>query len=163
MPQLQLPMFPAGVTEITPHLAFKKEDGRIVYFNGHMPVAIHDEKDLPSFRMVTSQFYVMGLVTQSDLTRVFGVTPISVKRSVKKFREHGPGGFYAERRVRGAAVLLPDVVEKAEELLAEDMKISDIAKQLSISPDTLRKGIDSGRVRVKKNGTPKGPSHSEVA
>jgi hypothetical protein len=163
MPQLQLPMFPAGVTEITPQLAFKKEDGRVVYFNGHMPIAIHDEKDLPSFRMVTSQFYVMGLVTQSDLTRVFGVTPISVKRAVKKFREHGPGGFYAERRVRGAAVLLPDVVEEAEELLAEDMKISDVAKQLSISPDTLRKGIDSGRVRVKKNGAPKGPSHLEVA
>lgn len=159
MPQLQLPMFPAGVTEITPQLAFKKEDGRVVYFNGHMPVAIHDEKDLPSFRMVTSQFYVMGLVTQSDLTRVFGVTPISVKRSVKKFREQGPGGFYAERRVRGAAVLLPDVVEKAEELLAEDMKVSDVAKQLSISPDTLRKGIDSGRVRVKKNGAPKNRSH----
>lgn len=154
MPQLQLPMFPAGVTEITPQLAFKKEDGQVVYFNGHMPVAMHDEKDLHTFRMVTSQFYVMGLVTQSDLTRVFGVTPISVKRSVKKYRERGPGGFFAARRVRGAAVLLPDVVEKAEELLAEDMTIADVSKQLSISPDTLRKGIDSGRVRVKKNGVP---------
>jgi hypothetical protein len=156
MPQLQLPMFPVGVTEITPHLAFKKEDGQIVYFNGHMPIAMHDEKDQRTFRMVTSQFYVMGLVTQSDLARVFGVTPISVKRSVKILRDHGPGGFYAERRVRGAAVLLPDVVEEAEELLAEDMKISDVAKQLGISPDTLRKGIDSGRVRVKKNGVPTG-------
>ena len=154
MPQLQLPMFPAGVTEITPQLAFKKEDGPVVYFNGHMPVAMHDEKDLHTFRMVTSQFYVMGLVTQSDLTRVFGVTPISVKRSVKKYREQGPGGFFAARRVRGAAVLLPDVVEKAEEFLAENMTIADVAKQLSISPDTLRKGIDSGRVRVKKNGVP---------
>jgi hypothetical protein len=154
MPQLQLPMFPAGVTEITPQLAFKKQDGQVVYFNGHMPIAMHDEKDLHTFRMVTSQFYVMGLVTQSDLTRVFGVTPISVKRSVKKYREQGPGGFFAARRVRGAAVLLPDVVEQAEELLAENMTIADVAKQLSISPDTLRKGIDSGRVRVKKNGVP---------
>jgi hypothetical protein len=49
--QLQLPLFPAGVIEITPHLAFKKEDGQIVYFNGHMPVAIHDEKDLRTFRV----------------------------------------------------------------------------------------------------------------
>jgi hypothetical protein len=48
----------------------------------------------------------------------FGVTPIAVKRAVKKYREEGPGGFYAERRVRGAAVLLPDMVEKAEDLLA---------------------------------------------
>jgi hypothetical protein len=139
-----------SLAALKPHLAFKKEDGRVVYFNGHMPVGIHDEKDLPAFRMVTSQFYVIGLVTQSDLTRLFEVTPISVKGAVKHFREQGPGGFYAERRVRGATVLLPDVVEKAEELLAEDMKISDVSKQFFISPDTLRKGIDSGRVRVKK-------------
>ena len=58
--------------------------------------------------------------------------------------------------MRGAAVLVAEVVEKAEELLAEDMKVSDVAKQLSISPDTLRKGIESGRVRVKKNAAPKG-------
>ena len=163
MSQLQLPMFPAGVTEITNQLAFKKENGEIVYFNGHLPVFTHGEKDLRSFRMITSQFYVNGLVTQSDLTRVFGVTAISVKRSVKKFREEGPRGFYAQRRVRGAAVLLADVVEKAEELLAEDMKISDVARELSISPDTLRKGIDSGRIRVKKNGAPNGRSHSQMA
>jgi hypothetical protein len=38
------------MTEITPHLACKKEEGQIVYFNGHMPVAKHDEKDLDTFR-----------------------------------------------------------------------------------------------------------------
>jgi predicted transcriptional regulator len=148
-------MFPTGVTEITPQLAFKKEDGRVVYFNGHMPVAAHDENDLPTFRMITSQFYVMGLVSQSDLTRVFGVSPISVKRYVKVLREQGPGGFYAPKRTRGAAVLVSDVVEKAQALLAEGMTVADVAKQLSIAADTLRKGIDSGRVRVKKNAARK--------
>lgn len=156
MPQLQLPMFPAGVTEITPQLAFKREAGKVWYFSHQMPVACHEENDLQTFRMVTSQFFVMGLVTQSDLTRVFGVTPISVKRSVKIFREKGPGGFYAARRARGAAVLVSEVVEKAEELLTEGVKVSDVAKQLSISADTLRKGIDSGRVRVKKKQALKG-------
>jgi hypothetical protein len=88
------------------------------YFNGHMPVAMHDEKDLQTFhggkaiealdralprtlseweRMhpirQTSQFYVMGFVTQSGLTPVFGATPISVKRAVKKYREQGPADF----------------------------------------------------------------------
>jgi hypothetical protein len=38
MPQMQLPFFPEGVTHITPLLAFRKEDGRVVYFNGSMPV-----------------------------------------------------------------------------------------------------------------------------
>jgi hypothetical protein len=38
MPQLQLPMFPVGVTHITALLAFIKEDGNITYFNGSLPV-----------------------------------------------------------------------------------------------------------------------------
>jgi hypothetical protein len=145
-------MFPNGVTQITDLLAFKKEDGEIVYLNGHMPIFAHEEKDLPSFRMITSYFYVKGLVKQADLIRAFGVTSISVKRSVKKYLNEGPRGFYAPRRVRGAAVLVPDVVAKAEELLREDATIADVAKQLDVPPDTLRKGIKSGRVRVKKNG-----------
>jgi hypothetical protein len=38
MPQLQLPIFPDGVTHITSQLAFMKKDGQVTYFNGHMPV-----------------------------------------------------------------------------------------------------------------------------
>jgi hypothetical protein len=34
MPQIQLPLFPAGVTHITAVLAFSKQDGRVTYFNG---------------------------------------------------------------------------------------------------------------------------------
>src|SRR5712691_7040581 len=51
MSQLQLPIFPAGLTPITNDLAFQKEDGLVVYFSGHLPVFHHDEKDLKSFRM----------------------------------------------------------------------------------------------------------------
>jgi hypothetical protein len=53
MPQLHLPMFPNGVTHITNELAFEKKDGKITYFNGHMPVFFHDEDDIASFRMIT--------------------------------------------------------------------------------------------------------------
>jgi len=38
MPQGQLPFFPHGVTEITAVLALKKEDGKVTYLNGLMPV-----------------------------------------------------------------------------------------------------------------------------
>ena len=56
MPQLHLPMFPTGVTHITSELAFENKDGCITYFNGHMPVFTHGEKDVATFRMITSQF-----------------------------------------------------------------------------------------------------------
>ena len=87
MPQLQLPMFPEGVTHITNQLAVMKKDGQVTYFNGHMPVFSHDETDIETFRMITSQFCVSGHVKQSEIIRAFGVTSISVKRSVKTYRE----------------------------------------------------------------------------
>jgi len=50
MPQLQLPIFPDGLISITEDLAFQREDGKVVYFHGLMPVFQHGEKDLKSFR-----------------------------------------------------------------------------------------------------------------
>ena len=87
MPQMQLPIFPEGVTHITPVLAFSKQDGRVTYFNGSMPVFIHDEDDRASFQMITAQFCVNGNAKHADIVRAFGVTKISLKRAVKRYRE----------------------------------------------------------------------------
>jgi hypothetical protein len=104
---MQLPIFPEGVTHITPVLAFSKQDGRVTYFNGSMPVFVHDEEDRASFQMITAQFCVNGNAKQADIVRAFGVTKISLKRAVKRYREEGPKGFYTPRKRRGAAVLTP--------------------------------------------------------
>ena len=157
MPQLQLPMFPNGVTHITNELAFEKRDGRITYFNGHAPVFTHDENDIATFRMITSQFCVSGYALQSDIIRAFGVTSISLKRSVKLYRAKGAKGFYAPRVTRGAAVLTESVVEQIEELLAGGASKSEVAKKLELKLDTLQKAIRAGRVRMpaKKKNPPK--------
>jgi transposase-like protein len=153
MPQLHLPMFPSGVTAITDVLAFGKQDGRVTYFSGQLPVFSHAEDDTASFRMITSQFYLQGCVQQSDIVRAFGVTPISVKRWVKVYKERGPRGFYAPRVTRGAAVLLDSVIAQAEERLADGESVAAVAAQLEVKLNTLQKAIRAGRVRtpVKKN------------
>ena len=60
MPQLQLPIFPLGVTHITALLAFIKEEGNITYFNDSLPVFSHTEEDTRLFRVITAQFCVNG-------------------------------------------------------------------------------------------------------
>ena len=40
MPQIQLPFFPEGVTQISDLLAFRVEDGRVAYFNGNTETAM---------------------------------------------------------------------------------------------------------------------------
>jgi transposase-like protein len=156
MPQLQLPMFPAGVTHITSELAFAKKDGQITYFNGHMPVFTHGEKDIATFRMITSQFCDSGYAKQSDIARAFGVTSISVKRSVKLYREKGTKGFYLPRVTRGAAVLVDSVVTQVEELLAGGAGEAEVAQTLGLKRNTLQKAIRAGRVRgpAKKKSLP---------
>ncbi len=111
MPQLQLPIFSFGVTPITSLLAFIKEDKNITYFNGSLPVFSHLENDIDSFRMITAQFCVNGHTQQMDIVRAFGVTSISVKRSVKLYREEGARGFYKQKNTRGAAILTHSVIE----------------------------------------------------
>jgi hypothetical protein len=153
MPQLQLPIFPEGVTHITNQLAFTKEDGQVTYFNGIMPVFSHAESDIATFRMITSQFCVTGHVKQSDIIRAFGVTSISVKRSVKIYREKGPKGFYAPRVTRGPGVLVEDVVSEIEERLAGGATPAEVAETLGVKLNTLQKAMREGRIRapVKKN------------
>ena len=94
-------MFPPGVTHLTSQLAFELADGWVTYIHGLLPVFRHEEKDVASFRLFTSQLIVQGIVQQSDIVRVCGVPRITVMRAAKLYREQGAQGFFRQRRVRG--------------------------------------------------------------
>jgi len=146
MPQMHLPFFPDGVEHITSELAFEKKDARVTYFNGHMPVFLHAEDDIATFRMITAQFCINGNAKQADISRAFGVTLISVKRAVKLYREKGVAGFYEEPNRRGAAVLTEEVLKQAQGLLDEGLETSEVAEELAVKRNTLDKAIRAGRL-----------------
>ena len=156
MPQMVLPIFPEGCTHITPALTFARKDGRVTYFHGLMPVFTHDENDIRSFRMITSQFCVNGNAKQVEIIKAFGVPACSVKRAVKLYQEKGPSGFFMPRRPRGPAVLTLPVLAEAQEKLDEGLSPSEVADQLGLKRDTLRKAIGAGRLHrpKKKRGIP---------
>ena len=153
MVQRQLPLFPEGSIPVTHDLAVEKRDGRVTYFYGTLPVFTHDENDDASFQMITAQFYTNGYVKQMDIVRAFGVTPISVKRAVKRYQEQGVQGFYAQKKTRGAAVLTDEVLQTAQQLLSAGQEPCDVADQLDIKRDTFNKAIRAGRLHQpsKKN------------
>ncbi len=154
MPQIQLPIFPEGVSLINSQLAFALKDGCVTYLHGHLPVFSHSENDLRTFRMITSQFYLNGLATQAEIFRAFGVPPISVKRAVKLYREKGPEGFYAVPRRRGAAVLRPPVLAQVQQALDEGQSVNEIAAHLGLKPNTLAKAIRDGRLHRPESPAP---------
>jgi transposase len=151
MPQLQLPIFPAGVTEINHQIAVQKEAGMVYYLHGHLPVFCHAEKDLRGFRMFTSQMIVNGTVKPKEITQAFGVPKITVKRYTKVYRERGVEGFYvAKSRHDSASLLKGAVLQQAQQLLDEGRSVPDVGRELQVLPNTLHKAITAGRLRKSK-------------
>src|SRR5229473_7887715 len=120
MPQLQLPIFPAGVMEINSQIAVQKEAGRVCYIHGHLPVFQHEESDVRSFRMFTSQMIDTGTVRPKEIVETFGVSIVTVKRYMKVYRQHGAKGFYESKpRHSSASKLKGETLERAQQLLDE--------------------------------------------
>jgi hypothetical protein len=145
MPQMQPPIFPAGMTEINHQIAMLKEGGTVYYIHGHLPVFRHAENDVRGFRMFTSQMIINGTVKPKEIVQAFGVPMVTVKRYVKVFREQGVNGFYAVRpRHSSASVLKGDVLQRAQQLLDEGQSVPEVAGALKVLANTLHKAIDAG-------------------
>jgi transposase-like protein len=127
MPQVQLPIFPAGVTHINSEIAFEEREGTVYYFNGHLPVFVHEKSDLATFRLFSTQLVINGNATQAEISRAFGVPLVTVKRYVTT-----------------------EVCQQAQDLLDQGLEVPEVGRQLGILANTLHKAIRAGRLRPGK-------------
>jgi len=160
--QRELPIFHDGVNQITGEVGYEKKDDTVVYFCGVLPVYSHHKDDYSAFRTIVCQLYLNGNSSQADLIRAFGLAPVTVKRWVKKYRADGPGAFFKPRKTRGkATVLTPPVLQKAQNLLDTHHDVREVAKELEISYDVVRKAVADGRLT--KPPTPKKTTMATMA
>ena len=148
IPQALLPLISEDATRISDLISVVRQNGQWFYFCGTQPVFQHAESDLRTFRMFTAQLCVQGACKQADIIKAFGVSKSSVLRSVSKYREAGIDGFYKPRRTRGAPVMTPQVIQQAQQLFEEGRSKAEVARELKIPYETLRKAIDQGRVAL---------------
>lgn len=146
MPQALLPLIPDGSTALNDRISVVKEGQQWTYFCGVAPVFVHDENDRASFRMFTAQLVCQGVCKQADVIRVFGVSANSVRRSVAKYEQEGIAGFFRPRQTRGATVLTREVLGQAQVLLSQGRTRRQVAGELGIRYDTVRKAINQGRL-----------------
>ncbi len=150
MAQRILPMLPAGSTLITDTLSVVNADGRWTYFQGLFPVFTHAADDHRTFQMFAGQLAANGHCKLVDIERAFGVSSISVKRMVKRYRKGGCESFFAKRGVRGAGILTDEVIGSLQDLLDAGLAYREAAAQLGVKSETVRKGIQRGVLRSKK-------------
>ena len=146
MPQALLPLIPDGATRISDRISVAQENQQWTYFCGVAPVFRHAQDDRRSFRMFTAQLVCQGACRQIDVIGAFGVSANSVRRSVEKYRQQGAPGFYGTRKARGPTVMTDDVITQAQQLLSRGCARREVATQLGVRYDTLRKAINQGRL-----------------
>ena len=146
MPQAWLPLIPSGATLTNDVLSVVKQDGKWFYFCGVNPIFFHYENDRRSFRMFTAQLVCQGMCKQAEVVRAFVVSKNSVNRSVKKYRDEGPSAFFAPRKGHQGSVLTDEIKARAQELLNQRKSKHEVAQELGVKYDTLRKAVSQGRL-----------------
>lgn len=146
MPQVQMPLFPVGVTPINDQLGFACRDDQVVYLNGHLPVFTHGREDLAAFRLFTTQLIVNGTATQGEIGRAFGVPAITVKRCVKRYRTAGVAAFFTPPKPRAGCKLTPVLLAQAQALLDQGLAVPAVSAQTGVLANTLHKAVRAGRL-----------------
>ena len=96
--QALLPLFPAEATMVNHLIGVQERDGTVYYFNGSMPIFHHGQNDLDSFRFITSQLITNGVCKQKEIVSCFGVSAISVKRWIKRYKESKELGDFVSKK-----------------------------------------------------------------
>jgi hypothetical protein len=157
-----LPLIADGATRISDSISVVRENDQWIYFCGVQPVFHHTESDRRAFRMFTAQLICQGACRQADIVRAFGVSKNSVIRSVNRYRAGGVGAFYTPRAPRGASVITPEVAAQAQQFLGAGWSPREVAEELGLKLDTLRKAIQQGRL-IRPCPTKPGEPPSEKA
>jgi transposase len=157
MPSYFLPIFPVGTTIINDRLTFENRDGFVTYFNFMTPIHRHAASDTKHFRMIISDFCVIGVCRPCEIVKAFGINERTLLRDMKLFRKEGPAGFFKTVKRGGPRVITEDIKPQIEQLLAEGNSIKDVADELNIGHEALRKAIQRGKVQYVKKKGPNNP------
>ena len=157
--QLHVPIFPSDSRMLGERVAVVLRAGVVWYFHYDMPVFSHAATDLASFRMFTSSLCDKGQCKLVEVERAFGVTAISVKRSLRQYRQNGPQSFFVSKRpLVMPRVLQGEMLAQVQELLDAGHPPRAIEDRLQVKADTIRNAIEDGRLhRPKKGGLPTNP------
>lgn len=151
MTQLLLPIISPGVTQINPMVSVWESDERWTYFLGKFPIYSHRVDDQRMFRLTIAQLIESGACRQTEVINAFGVSKSSVIRAQNKLRNGGSEAFFIDRRGRkGGTVFTPKILDQAQSLLDKGLPRKEIAEELGVKHDTLRKAINDGRLKEKE-------------
>lgn len=145
--QSLLPLIPGGATPVSNTVCVCRNDDTWTYYVGFLPVYCHDAGDDALFRLTIAQLVASGACRPCEIMSAFGVTKNKVLRASRQLRERGVRSFFEKRRTRrGGTVLTVEKLKEAQLLLDRGVTKGEVADELCVKRDTVRKAINDGRL-----------------
>lgn len=145
--QTFFPVYPFDTKMINSKIGIKTIQDIVLYFNGDGPIYQHNKDDYQSFRYITSQMIELKTVRQTEIISFFKVSKESVIRWSKIYRQKGGKGFFGTKKFeKRGNVLTKELLPEIQGYLNQGKSVKEIGEDLSIKPDTIQKGIQTGRL-----------------
>jgi len=155
--QTILPLIPQGATPINSHVGVFNEGGHWVYLLGMHPIYRHRAGDQRGFRLTIAQLVDSGSCRASEVCQAFGIAKSKMDRALRLYRAGGIEAFFERKSTkRTGRVLTAERLIRAQELLNEGLINAEVAAQLGVGVDTLRRAVWEGRLKRKDNGKDEG-------
>lgn len=103
--QLKLPLFSRETKLFNASFGVLRVNKTVFYLHCGQPVGMHDQEDHNSFRHKIARFIESGLCTQSEVVATLHVSPDSIRRCCKQYRQDGEAAFFAPDKRKGKSPL----------------------------------------------------------
>ena len=115
-----------------------------------MPIYSHAKNNIKQFRFITSKFINLGLCRLIDISKAYSVSYDSVKRYSGKLKKDGEDSFFKSQSGKGSCYkLVPELIEKAEQLINEGKSNSAVARSIGVTEGTIRHSYKTGILKKK--------------
>ncbi len=156
----RLPLVPTDAQEVSDSLAIQHGEEHVVFFNAAGPIFSCRRDDRTALRLGAVTAIRQGLAGPKAVADALSLHRSTLHRDAKKFAEDGVHGLVEKRRgPKGPHALTPDVLKRAQGLLAQGQSIRRTADDIGMSDRGLRHAIKRGllTVRPSKRASSKPP------
>jgi hypothetical protein len=124
-----------------------------VYLLGMHPIYRHRAGDQRGFRLTIAQLVDSDACRASEACKAFGIAKSKMDRALRLYRAGGIDAFFQRKPTkRGGRVLTAERLVRAQEILDEGLGNAEVAAQLGVPIDTLRRAVWDGRLKRKDDG-----------
>ncbi len=152
--QSRLAVLPENATVISDRLACVRDDGHLEFFNPGGPIYRCAEDDKAGLRLAQGLLGDLGLATVAALSRVFGVSRLTIRRNRDAYRSRNVAAFAKERGPRGGYKLTELALQRAQEALDEGRSQVAAAKAAGVTEGTIRHALRQGTLRADRRQGP---------